>query len=330
MRPSPQKLLDCAEVPALLVTHPVHIRYLTGMSVRSGFVLVLKHSYVLCTDARYRESAEHQVRRGVLVRENTEAERILAKVRTFGFEEEQMTVARLGRWKRRFPNTKFVRIGDVVGEFRRRKDREELRLVRRAERITREMLRRVPSVLRSTTTERGLAWKLRQWAQELGAEGLAFDPIVAFGTHTSRPHHEPTNRVLQKGHLVQVDVGAVYRGYCGDLSRVYFTAEPTREQERAYRAVMEAKNAVIDAVGPGVSARSLDQIARSVLRTYGMEEAFCHALGHGVGLEVHEGMTLSSRTTDRVLLKGEVITIEPGVYFPGRFGIRLEDMVVVE
>ncbi len=330
MRPSPQKLLTHADVPVLLLTDLTNLRYLTGLSMSSGVLLVLPRSYVLFTDARYLEMAEHQAHRGVMIRDITELDRFLQKVRVCGFEQENVTVGRLLRWKTRFPSTKFVRVKDVLEEFRRRKDPEELRILRRAERITKELLRRVPSMLRSTTTERSLAWKLRQWAQELGAEGMSFDPIVAFGTHTSRPHHQPTSRQLQKGHIVQIDVGAVYKGYCGDLSRVYFTAQSTPAQERAYRAVMEAKNAVIDEVRVGASTRALDQLARSILKKHGMEEAFTHALGHGVGLDVHEGVTLSSRQPDRKLLRGEVITVEPGVYFPGCFGIRLEDMVVVE
>jgi Xaa-Pro aminopeptidase len=202
--------------------------------------------------------------------------------------------------------------------------------MRRAERMTQELLRRVPTALRRNVTEKALAWKLAQWAQELGADRLAFDPIVAFGTHTSRPHHQPTTRALQKGHLVQIDVGAVYRGYCADMSRVFFTAKPTAEQERAYRAVMEAKETAQAAIRAGVSTKELDQQARGVLRSYGMEAAFTHALGHGLGLEVHEGVTVSSHAPLRTLVPGEVITVEPGVYFPGKFGIRIEDMAVVE
>ena len=129
---------------------------------------------------------------------------------------------------------------------------------------------------------------------------------------------------------MQIDTGVIYKGYCADMSRVFFTAKMSDREEKAYRAIEEALGAVIGKVRAGVSTRSLDQLARSVLKKYGMEENFTHALGHGIGLEVHEGVTLSARAPDRKLLKGEVIAVEPGVYFPGRFGIRLEDMVIVE
>lgn len=330
MRPTPGRLLADADLSALLLTNLTNIRYLTGMSFSTAFLLVLPRSYILFVDDRYAEMAAGGVRRGILVRPILQLEPALKKLRRCGFEQEDVTVGRLLRWKRRFPSTKFVRVGSILEEFRRQKDPEELRAIRRAQHITEEMLRRVPAALRARPTERMLAWKLRSWAQELGAEDMSFDPIVGFGTHTSRPHHQPTSRRLQRGHIVQIDVGAVYGGYCADLSRVYFTAKPTAQQERAYRAVLEAKNAAIGKVRAGVTPQELDAAARAVLRKYGMEEAFTHALGHGVGLDVHEGPTLSSHPAGRKLLRGEVVTIEPGVYFPGKFGIRLEDMVIVE
>ena len=330
MRPSPQLLLRNAGVPALLITDLINVRYLTGLSMTSGVVLVLPRSYILFTDARYLEMAEQQRNDRISVRDVAELERFLKKISVCGFEQGNVTVGRLSRWKTRFSNTKFVRTDDPLEAFRRQKDPEELRLIRRAQTITQELLRRVPAALRKGITERALAWKLQTWARELGADDLSFPAIVAFGSHASRPHHQPTSRALQKGHVVQIDTGVIYKGYCADMSRVFFTAKMSDREEKAYRAIEEALGAVIGKVRAGVSTRSLDQLARSVLKKYGMEENFTHALGHGIGLEVHEGVTLSARAPDRKLLKGEVIAVEPGVYFPGRFGIRLEDMVIVE
>lgn len=167
------------------------------------------------------------------------------------------------------------------------------------------------------------------WAHELGAEGMAFPSIVAFGKNSSRPHHHPTSQKLKKGDLVQIDIGAKYNNYCSDRSVVFFTKKPTPVQQKAFSAVYEAKEKAKRAVKKGASTQTLDRIARDVLKKYGMEDAFTHSLGHGVGLDIHEGVTLSSRAPDKKLLKGEVITIEPGVYFEGKFGIRLEDMVIV-
>ena len=191
------------------------------------------------------------------------------------------------------------------------------------------MIRRVPRALRAGVTERSVAWKLQEWALELGAEGLSFDPIVAFGTHTSRPHHHPTNRTFSKGHIVQIDVGARYKGYCADQSMVFFTGKPTSLQQRVYDAVLDAKEAAMKAVCAGVETGDLDALAFDVLKEHGFAKYFCHALGHGVGLEVHEGVSLSSSGKSQKLLTNEIVTIEPGVYLPGKFGIRLEEEVIV-
>lgn len=329
MRPmTPASLLKHAECEAFLVTDLRNIRYLTGLDVSAGFLLALPRRFMLFVDARYLEKAEASAERCV-VRDISEAAKVLAEVKECGFEAEDVTVLRKSGWKKRFPKTKFVSTVGILQSFRRQKDADELRILHRAHRMTKELLRRVPSVLRKGITEERLARQLLLWALELGAEGLSFEPIVAFGTHTSMPHHRCTTRPFQKGNIVQIDVGVKYQGYCGDLSEVYFTEPATRLQQRMHGVLCRARDAVIAAAVPGASVRSLDVLARSILAEEGVEEFFTHALGHGIGLDVHEGVTLSSRAADAALLPGEVIAVEPGVYFPGRFGMRVEEMVFV-
>ncbi len=331
MLPSPRALLETAGVPALWVSDLLNIQYITGLTLSAGCVLVTARQYTLFVDDRYLEGAMRSVRDGVHVRPLAEAERVLKKNPICGFEEEHVTLAQLRSWKTKFDDTKWVRTNGVIEQYRREKDETELRLIKRAHRITQEMLRRVPAALRSGITERGLAWKLETWAHELGADGLAFPAIVAFGSHTSRPHHTPTTRALHKGHIVQIDVGAKVKGYCADRSDVYFTADPTPAEANALRAVKEALTAVLDAVKPGVTNHQLDALARETMAKYGIAEEHIlpHALGHGVGLDVHEGIILSSRRAKEAVLKHEVLAIEPAIYIPGKFGIRLEEMVVV-
>lgn len=326
MRPTPHKLLTQAKIPAFLVSDLTNIRYLTGLAITSGLLLVVPRRMILFTDDRYREMAERDAYSGISVRNVDELPAFLASVRRCGCETEVVTLAQMQRWRRKFPRKRFVPTLGVMQVFRRQKDVAELRHLKRAKRITEELLRRVPSALRKGMTEIGLARKLLLWALELGAEGLAFDPIVAFGTNTSRPHHHPTTRALKIGHLVQIDVGAKVSGYCADASEVFFTAKPTREAARAYQAISEAKEAAMEAVRPGITTHELDRIARKVLQKYGLEEAFVHSLGHGVGLEIHEGVSISQKKPAVPLLSNEVITIEPGVYFPGRFGMRVEEI----
>jgi Xaa-Pro aminopeptidase len=330
MRPkSAAAVLKQSNTPAFLVTDLTNIKYLSGVSMSAGCMLITPRKFVLFADGRYTEAATKTAYQFVVVKPAETLAKSISSYETCGCESKAVTLAQFGMWKRKFKNTKFVQKEGIIEEFRRSKAPDELRKFRRAQKITQEMIRRVPRALKEGESEKAIAEKLRSWALGYGAEDLSFEPIVAFGTHSSMGHHRASGRTLRKGNVVQIDIGAKYQGYCADQSAVFFTASPTKKQERAYKAVEEAKSAAIALVRPGVSTHELDEAARKVLRSYGLENAFTHALGHGVGLNVHEGVTLSKRAPEEILLKGEIITIEPGVYFPGQFGIRLEEEVVV-
>jgi len=326
---SPSQVLRQAKVPALLISDLVNIRYLTGAEISSGLILIKPTKYHLFTDARYLEAVSKRPKTHLRIHGISKLEKALENTRRCGIESEAVTVATLEKWKRKYKSTKFVHTKGVLAHFRRTKEEDEIRKFKRAQRITREIIRRVPSVLRKGITERALAWKLEVWARELGADSLAFDPIVAFGSHTSRPHHKPTDRKLTKGHLVQVDVGAKFNGYCADQSMIFFTKEPTTFQQKVLVALEDARDQVTETIEPGITNHALDKLARKTLSSYGLEEYFTHALGHGLGLEIHEGVSLSQKSPRKKLLANEVITIEPGVYIPGKFGMRLEEEVVV-
>jgi len=329
MRPPSSKiLLRHAKTPAFLVTNLTNIRYLTGAEVSAGAVLFTPRQTQFFVDARYHEMAAGSAT-GCIVRPMDDLAKMLERISACGCEAETVTLAQKERWKKGFRSTRFFPKHGVVAHFRRSKDPDELRRFRRAQQITHELLKRLPATLRTGVTEREIAWKLLEWARSLKADGLAFDPIVAFGSHTSRPHHHQTTRALKKGDIVQIDVGARFEGYCADQSAVFFTGRKTQQQERALAAVQEAKREAERMVRAGVSTHALDRIAHSILKKHGVEEAFSHSLGHGVGLEIHEGVTLSQLRPDEKLLASEIVTIEPGVYFPGKFGIRLEDEVIV-
>jgi len=330
MRPtSSAVLLSWAGTPAFLVTNLTNILYLTGAALSAGAVLVTRKGLFLFVDSRYREASARTVQ-GCTLRDILDLPATLRRYALCGCEGETVTVAQRDFWKKKYRGTKFLSCTGVVMHFRRSKNADELRHFRRAQKITQGILRRVPGWLCPGLTERELAWKINIAAHDAGADELAFDSIVAFGAHTSRPHHHPTARALKRGDIVQIDMGVRMEGYCADQSRVFFTRKKSPEQERALMAVTKAKEAAEKLVRAGVSTHQLDCVARSVLREYGMEDAFAHALGHGVGLEIHEGVTLSCKRPAEKLLKNEIITIEPGVYFPGKFGIRLEDEIIVQ
>ncbi|PIR49227.1 hypothetical protein COU80_00560 [Candidatus Peregrinibacteria bacterium CG10_big_fil_rev_8_21_14_0_10_55_24] len=330
MRPqSPSPILRRCDLSALLVTNLVNIHYLSGVRLSAGVLLVRRSGFHLFVDGRYGELAEKAAFAHVRVHDVDMIGKALDRTEQCGVESRSITIERFRMWKRKYKNTKFVRTVGIIEEFRRQKDAQELSAFRRSQRITQELLRRVPSALNGIPTERELAWKLRTWAHELGAEDLAFDPIVAFGTHTSRPHHQPTDRRFKRRHVVQVDVGVRYGGYCSDQSMVILPKNPTVLECKIYAAVDEAKRTALQAVRAGVTNWELDRVARRVLKRHGLEEYFPHALGHGVGLEVHEGITLSSVAPKRSVLTNEIVTIEPGIYIPGKCGMRLEQEIIV-
>ncbi|MFH0770328.1 MAG: Xaa-Pro peptidase family protein [Candidatus Peregrinibacteria bacterium] len=330
MRPhSPSDILRLADIPALLVTHRTTIRYLTGLDMSSGVVLVLPRAYHFFVDGRYTEEAMRQAPSSVHVHAWSLLERALAKIEIAGVEAETMNLSQWKWWKKKNPNTKFVQTIGVIAEFRRTKDEEEIALFRRAQRMTRELLSRIPAHLRSGKSERELAWLLRVWAHELGADDLSFDPIVSFGSASAEPHHRPTARTLKKGHVVLVDTGVRYHGYCADQTMTFFTARPTDLQQRVLTAVTEARDAVIPMMKPGTTNHDIDAACRSVLKKHGFADFLPHAIGHGVGLDIHEGISLSSKAPLQALLPHEIVTVEPGVYLPGKFGIRLEQEVII-
>lgn len=328
MHPTPSQLLTYAKVPFLLVTDLNNIRYLTGISLSSGILLVTPKAYKLYVDPRYTELASKAQKGHLKACDRADLPRDMEKVPECGFEEHHVTMATMRRWKALLKKTKFVRTEDAVEHFRRQKDSTEIRLMRKAIAITQELMTMVPTLLKPGMTERGVAWILEARARELGAEKFSFEPIVAFGPHTSRPHHRAGDRKLKKGDLVQIDIGVFYKGYSSDMSRVFTTGPLPPAQRKALEAVERVYAAVMKKVKAGAIAKEIDAYARELLKEEGYEGKMTHALGHGVGLEVHEGVVLTPRDS-RPLLKGEAIAIEPGVYFPGKFGIRIEDIAFV-
>ncbi len=329
MRPTAQELLAKTRLPALLLTDPLNIRYLTGIPAEHGVLLVIKKGLILFVNVLELEATKARKPRSVLVRDLASLEEMMKKVRLCGFEEQHVTVARLKRWKKLFPKTVWKALPETVESFRRTKDAEELKAILKANTITEDILSQIPSMLKVGVTELQVSWSIESLARDMGGEKMGFETIVAFGSNTSRPHHRPTNRRLKKRDIIQIDMGVVVSGYTSDRSAVFFKGKPTDRQKKVLSALEEAKNVGIDAIASGVACSEPDIAVRKVLRTHKLEKYFIHSLGHGVGLAIHEGVTLSKRSK-QTLLEYEVVTVEPGVYFPGKWGMRLEDMVIVQ
>lgn len=323
-----QSLLRREKLAALLVTTPANVLYLTGLDASEAILLVQPASATLFVDGRYAEAARARRTKALRVSDRADIATAMRKIRRCGYEEHHVTAARVRRWKTSFKNTKFVHTLGLTEGLRRKKDSQEIIRMKRALAITDEVLRLVPRMLVRGITEKALAAKILLAMLDRGADGMAFDPIVGFGANSSMPHHRTGDRKLRARDIVQIDVGARYKGYCSDRSEVYFVGEPTAEQRRAYDAVRDAKNAAKAMLRAGARGADLDAAARTLIRERGFA-AYPHALGHGLGLDIHEGVTLSEKSSD-TLLSGEALTVEPGIYVPGKFGIRLEDTVFVK
>lgn len=323
------KMLPELSLRAVLISNLTNIRYLTGLKMTSALLLVTRKGSVLFVDARYAEMASKNAGKSFAVADPALLRKHLARYRFIGCEEDNVTLSRMKRWKTQHKNTKFVQLSGLVEGLRNVKDSQEISAIAGACAITKKALQRIPSFLTYGMTERDLALKLYVYCMKQGAEAMAFETIVAFGENTSVPHHRPTDRRLKKGDIVQIDMGAMFSGYCSDYSRVYFTQDPTPKQLHAYTALKKAKKAAQALVKSGVLNTDLDSEARRILKLYGYDSEFSHSLGHGVGMDIHEGTTLSARASPTKLRKNEVITIEPGLYFKGKWGMRIEDTMVV-
>ncbi|MBT3835391.1 aminopeptidase P family protein [Candidatus Peribacteria bacterium] len=309
-----------------IISNPINIRYLTGLNISAGIIVLSGKKIELFTDSRYLEIAKSAPKK-ISVHNIDNLSKRLKKAKKVRFESEDITVSRLNRWKKLFKGTKLIPAEEIIEKIRRRKSNEEIKNIKKACAITDEIMKKIPRMLKPGIKESKLSWKIESLAHELGAESMSFDSIVAFGKNSSKPHHKPGNSKLKKGDVIQIDIGVKVNGYCSDCSRVFFASKPTDKQKQVFDLLSKTVTEVTKLTKTGCTNISLDKAARKILGEY--EEYFIHSLGHGVGLEVHEGPSISQKAKKVKLLENEVITIEPGIYFPGKWGMRIEDTVVV-
>jgi Xaa-Pro dipeptidase len=326
----------CADldVDALLISKLANVRYLTGFTGSSASALVGTAGSVFFTDGRYDEQSRHEVADLIRVASmESPTSAILEQVRRLGierlgFERHAVTVAQLERWQDALEGVRLTGIGEEVERLRWAKDAEELASLRSAQDATDGAFEDILDVLVAGITERQAAAQLELALARHGADATSFDVIVAFGEHAAEPHHRPCHRALAEGDVIKMDFGALVDGYHTDMTRTVAFGEPVAELRKVHDVVAAAQQAGIDALRAGVLAAEVDLAARSVIVDAGYGPRFTHGLGHGVGLEIHEGPSLR-RDGEDVLPAGAVVTIEPGVYLPGLGGVRIEDAVEV-
>jgi translation elongation factor P len=328
-----QKIAETGADAALITAGP-NVRYLTGLaSSNAALLLPVSGTGVLATDSRYALAAQRTCPDLELVTERFIEPRLAGEMarrgfRTVAFESHAMSVDRHAELAAGAEGVTTVPFGRKIEELRTVKDPSELELLATACRISCQAIADVFALIRPGLTERQLAAALDRRMVDLGAERPAFDTIVASGPNGALPHHAPADRPMRRGDLITMDFGALYGGYHADMTRTVALGEPAGWQREIYELVATAQRAGIEAARPGADAGDVDAAARDLIRDAGHGEHFGHGLGHGVGLEVHEAPTIGYSRTGK-LTDGVPVTIEPGVYLPGRGGVRIEDVLVV-
>jgi|SRR5450755_69390 Xaa-Pro aminopeptidase len=337
-----QNSLSTHRLDALLVTHPPNLRYLCGFTGSSGaLLLTAAKKRVFITDGRYTEQARAEVRSAQIViarqgplaaaaawlaAQKKKDHRAPSKI---GIESEHMTLAARSRLAGILPSSCRLREAPaLVEQARMVKDEDEIACIRSAVLLGASLFDRALEVIRPGVREAEVAAEMEYAARKAGAEAMSFETILASGERSALPHGRASQAAIPGGAFVVCDFGVILSGYCSDMTRTVYVGRPSAEARGVYQAVKQAQQAAVDAVRPGMSVGEVDRVTRKSLQKSGLAKYFTHSTGHGVGLEIHEAPRVGAGQTE-ILQPGMVITIEPGVYIPGKWGVRIEDMVVV-
>jgi Xaa-Pro aminopeptidase len=322
----------------LLITHLPDVRYLCGFTGSNAALVLSAGKSILFTDGRYTLQAKIEAigTRVVIAKKSvvpTACEWIeAAGSKRCGFDASNTSVAALESM-RKAVSTKvrrhlFTPTGSLVAKLREVKDADEIARMRAAANLGCKLFEDMLGILRAGLTEIEVASELEHAARLAGAEAMSFETIVASGERSALPHGRASKSKLPKRGFVTLDFGVALDGYMSDMTRTVHMGKALEGEREVYDAVLEAQQAAVSAIAPGITTGDVDKVARSVLRNAGLDKYFTHSTGHGVGLEIHEGPRLAAKQT-QPLEEGMIITIEPGVYIPGKFGVRIEDMVLV-
>jgi len=318
----------------MLIDQPENRRYLSGFTGSDGVLLITQDRAMLATDFRYYEQVKMQAPDFELVRvQEGMTETLSVQVAALaparlGFESHVLTVKTYEERRSAIPDVEWVATSGLVEELRVVKDEGEIAAIEQAVRIADEAMQHIQGWVRPGVTERQVAWELEVHMRTHAAQKLSFDTIVASGPNGAMAHAVPSDRPIQVGDPMVIDMGCVLDGYCSDITRSFCLGMASDRYREVWDTVLQAQLAAEKAIAPGMTGAEADAIARGIIYGAGYEGMFGHGLGHGVGLAVHE-KPRASQTSDDVLAPGMVVTVEPGIYVPGWGGVRIEDMVVI-
>jgi Xaa-Pro aminopeptidase len=333
-----RQLMAKDKLDGFLVTSPPNRRYLSGFTGSAGVLIVTPEQQVIATDSRYYEQVRQECPDWGLVEVGYDfvgnmlelLRSLKLGARRVGFEADHISVATLHAWERALlGRLVLVHTEGFVDELRMQKDADELARIKKAVVLADEALDHVYGWIQPGMTEQQVAWELESTMRSHGASAVSFDLIVAAGPNSAKPHARPTERVIQPGEPITLDLGCVVDGYCSDATRTFCLGEPADDKFMfVWNTVLQAQQIAIQGAKAGMTGQAIDKLARDVIEQAGYGQNFEHSLGHGVGLAIHENPRFGVSYTDEIPA-GSVMTIEPGIYIPGWGGVRIEDMVVV-
>lgn len=322
-------------VDAALITNNISRRYLTGMKSSAGLILATRRSSYLLIDFRYYEEANFTVDNCEVILLTDPIKQLRSLIHKHGIkciaiEGQNMSVNELAQYQGKFPDIIFesTSLSEVLIKMRSIKSDTEIAKIEKAQRIAESAFSHILDFVREGITEREVALELDYFMLRNGAEALSFDTIAVSGKNGSSPHGIPTDKRISSGELLTMDFGAVIDGYHSDMTRTIAIGDIPESAERAYRTVLEAQKKAIQHAVAGITGRELDKVARGHIDSMGYGSYFGHALGHGVGMEIHEEPRVSPKSETK-LRENMIITVEPGIYISREFGIRIEDMIVI-
>ncbi|MGN0506843.1 MAG: M24 family metallopeptidase [Lachnospiraceae bacterium] len=329
-------VLEQKKLDAVLVSDGYNMRYLSGFTGATGYLLITGNSRTLFTDSRYTTAAKAQAPDFTVVEVDSSRDYCAAlntvleeeKIEVLGFESQHVRYSVYENLKERLHVKMLFPLKNELAALRKIKTAEEIDRMRHAEHIGDIAFEEVLHHIRPGVTEIEIAAKLEYIMKLNGAEKLSFETIVASGANTSKPHAEPGEKVIEKGDFVTMDFGCVYQGYCSDMTRTIVVGKADKKQKEIYSTVLKAQTAVLDMLKPGMRGKEYDKVARDIIYGAGYEGYFGHGLGHSVGLEIHENPRFSV-IEEEIIQPGMIMTVEPGIYIPEFGGVRIEDMVVM-
>ncbi len=326
------------DIDSFLVTSAENRAYLSGFRGTAGYLWITPQDALLATDSRYTEQAGAQAPDYTVVRITAGLDWIEEAVassgaRRVGFEDADMSVSLFSAIKERLakrdPAPSLVPTGSMATQLRAVKEPAELAVIQRAIDLADGAMETVGARLRPGMTERDVAWAMERTMRELGADGLSFETIVASGPNGAKAHHHPTDRKLELGDGVVVDMGALYDGYCSDITRTFVLGKASTKFRKVYDTVLAAQETAAATARAGMTGGEIDGLARAVIEEAGYGDSFGHSLGHGIGIAVHELPGVGPKSEGPVE-DGMVFSIEPGIYLTGWGGVRIEDLVLME